>query len=449
MEIDSRIFKAYDIRGVFPDEFNEDVAYKVGRAMVVFTNAKKVVIGRDARISSPEIFEAVSKGVMDQGANVVDIGMCTTPMFDFAVGENEDNDAGIMVTASHNPKEYNGLKLVQKDCSTIGKETGMEEIRDMVLRNSFPSSSSVGSKERMDVMEPYVQKVYKFVDIKKIKPLKIVFDVGNGMAGMPLRRILEDLKCEAISLYLEPDGTYPNHPANPMEEKNLEDLKNKIRENNYDLGVAFDGDGDRCRFVDELGNALRGDIVTIILAKKLLEKNPGRAIIYDLISSWSLKEEVLAVGGKPVISKVGHSFIKKLMKEENAIFGGEMSGHYYHNYFYNAESSMLTMLMFLEAISEKNQKLSEIVAPFYKYFHTGEINFEVQDKESKIQQLEEKYSEGAKNILQIDGIKIEFEDWWFSVRASNTEPLLRLNLEAKTKELMEEKREELMQLLEN
>ncbi len=449
--MDSKIFKAYDIRGLYPEEFNEDTAYKVGRAMVVFTEAKRVVIGRDMRESSDSIFEAVTNGVMDQGADVINIGKCTTPMLDFAVGNFEPNDAGIMITASHNPKEYNGLKLVKSDASSIGIGIGMEEIRDMVTRDNFPNPAS-GKKGEMgdvDILEDYIKKIYEFVDVKKIASLKIAVDGGNGMIGVPLKRILKDLPCKTVELFLEPDGNFPNHHPNPSEEKNLEDLKKAVLLNECDLGIAFDGDGDRCRFIDEKGNSLRGDIVTVILAREFLKKYPERAVVYDLISSWIVDEEIKKAGGRPVSSRVGHSYIKAALKKENAIFGGEMSGHFYHNCLFGAESAIFTMLLFLEMLSAEGKKVSEIAGPLFKYWHTGEINFKVQDKEAKMQEIEQRYSEGAKSVSREDGIKIEFEDWWFNVRPSNTEPLLRLNLEAKTKEMMETKKEELVRILEN
>ncbi|MEA3272358.1 MAG: phosphomannomutase/phosphoglucomutase [Patescibacteria group bacterium] len=441
--MNTKIFKAYDIRGIYPSEINEDIAYKVGRAIVVFTKAKKIAVGRDMRVSSPELFDALARGITAQGADVVDIGMCTTPMLDFATANYEENDAGIMITASHNPKEYGGLKLFNSDVSSIGGGSGMEEIRDMVLRNNF-SNAICGKIEKFDVLEPYIKKIYEIVDIKKIADLKIAIDVGNGMAGIPLKRIFKDLPCKIIPLYLDPDGDFPNHQPNPSEEKNLKDLKKAVIKNRCDLGIAFDGDGDRCKFIDEKGNPLRGDITTIILAKKLLKENPGRTIVYDIISSWSVPEEVEKAGGRAVVSRVGHSFMKATMKKENAILGGEMSGHFYYGSFFSAESSMLTMLMFLVEMSVETLHVTSLQS---QYHHTGEINFEVADKEAKIQQVEEKYSEGAKDISHLDGVKIEFEDWWLSVRPSNTEPFLRLNLEAKTKELMEEKRDEISKLL--
>jgi phosphomannomutase len=449
--MDSKIFKAYDIRGLYPEEFNEKVAYKVGRAMVVFSEAKRVVIGRDMRESSDSIFEALASGVMDQGADVINIGKCTTPMLDFAVGNFEPNDAGVMITASHNPKEYNGLKLVKSDASSIGIGIGMEEIRDMAVRDSFPNpmSGRKGEMGDIDILEDYIKKICEFVDIKKISPLKIAVDGGNGMIGIPLTRILKDLPCRATELFLEPDGNFPNHHPNPSEEKNLEDLKKAVLLNECDLGIAFDGDGDRCRFIDEKGNSLRGDIVTVILAREFLKKNPGRAIVHDLISSWIVDEEVKNAGGVPVSSKVGHSYIKTAMRKENAIFGGEMSGHFYHSSFFGAESAILTMLMFLETMSVEKKKVSELSDPLFKYWHTGEINFHVHDKEAKMQEIEQRYADGAKSVSREDGVKIEYEDWWFNVRPSNTEPLLRLNLEAKTKEMMEVKKEELVRILEN
>ncbi|MDD4995301.1 MAG: phosphomannomutase/phosphoglucomutase [Patescibacteria group bacterium] len=446
-KINEGIFKAYDIRGVFGQDFDTETAKRVGRAMVKFTGAKTVVVGRDMRKSSPELCRAVIDGIISSGADVVNIGECSTPTFNFALAEYDLHDAGIMITASHNPAKYNGFKLCYGDSLPIGKGSGMDEIKELVMRGGFEDQPA-GNVVESPITEEYIKKIFSFVNVDKIKPLKIVIDAGNGMAGPILKKIFKRLpQVEVTPMFFEPDGTFPNHEANPIKEENLRDLKEKVKEIAPDLGIAFDGDCDRVGFVDERGETISGDFITALLAKEILKKYPGAIIHYDLRSSWAVRDTILENGGKPEMCMVGHALIKKLMRQTGAVFAGELSSHFYFKDFYGVESGDLTMLYILTLLSGEGKNISELVAPLKKYFHSGEINFEVDDKEGRMRELEEKYSSEAKDVSHIDGIRLEFEDWWFNVRASNTEPLLRLNLEAKTKELMEEKRDEISKIL--
>lgn len=446
MQINPSIFKAYDIRGVYPQDLNEGIAYQIGKALVVFTNAKTVVVGRDARLSSPALFEAVSRGIVEQGAKMVDIGIVSTPMFNFAVAEHAEHEAGIMVTASHNPKEYNGFKLCYGNALPIGGETGMAEIKKLVMEDKFEKVEP-GQMVKKNILDAYVEKVLSSIDVSEIKSLKVVVDAANAPGAVPLPKIFEKLPCKLIPLYFELDGTFPNHEANPLKEETLVALKKKVLGEGADLGVAFDGDADRVGFVNEKGETVRGDIIMALVARELLRESPGEIIFYDVRSSLVVSEEIERAGGRAKMCRVGHALIKKQMRDERALFAGEFSSHFYYRDFYNVESGDLTMLKLLEIISQSGKKFSEIVAPLLRYFHSGEINFEVKDKERKMKELEEKYGASASEISHLDGIRLEFDDWWFNVRPSNTEPLLRLNLEAKTKELMEEKRKELTELI--
>jgi phosphomannomutase len=406
-----------------------------------------VVVGRDMRASSPGLTKAVIEGVISMGADVIDIGECSTPIFNFAVAEYDLHDCGIMVTASHNPAKYNGFKLSYGDAMPIGKASGMDEIKKLVLGGEFENKPE-GNVVESPITDEYLEKIFSFVDVGNIKPMKIIIDAGNGMAGPILEKIFKRLpQIEMRPMYFEPDGTFPNHEANPIKEENLADLKNKIKELNPDLGVAFDGDCDRIGFVDEQGKTIPGDFMTALLAKEILKKYPGGIIHYDLRSSWAVRDTIVENNGVPQMCMVGHALIKKLMRETGAVFAGELSSHFYYKDFYTVESGDLTMLLILQLLSEEGKKMSELISPLKKYFHSGEINFEVEDKEGMMKKIKEKYSEGAKDVSELDGIRIEHDDWWFNVRASNTEPLLRLNLEAKTKELMEEKRDEISKII--
>lgn len=446
-KLNEGIFKAYDIRGVYGEDFDEETARKIGQAMVSHTKSKTAIVGRDMRSSSPKLTEAVIDGILSMGADVINIGECSTPIFNYAVAEYDLHDCGIMITASHNPAKYNGFKLSYGDALPIGKGSGMDEIKKLVVEGSFEEKPR-GKVVDSPMLDEYIDKIFSFVDAGKIKPMKIVIDAGNGMGGPIVEKVLKRLpQIEAIKMYFEPDGAFPNHEANPIKEENLADLKEKMNSEKPALGVAFDGDCDRIGFVAENMETVPGDFMTALLAKEILKNHPGEIVHYDLRSSWSVRDTILENGGIPEMCMVGHALIKKLMRETGAVFSGELSSHFYYREFYTVESGDLTLLYILKLLSEEGKAMSELVAPLKKYFHSGEINFEVEDKEEVMKKLEEKYSRGAKDVSHLDGIRIEFEDWWFNVRASNTEPLLRLNLEAKTKEMMEEKRDEISAII--
>lgn len=448
MQVMKEIFKAYDIRGASPGEITEEFAERLGRVFSHFTEAKTVVVGRDARASSPELANALIRGIISQGVDVIDIGMVSTPMFYFAVGEYELHDAGIMVTASHNPSQYNGFKMVRGDDSPIGANSGMWQLRDLVTSpREFPDQK-IGNVVESDISDAYFQKICSLADPETLKQFKLAVDNGNGMGGVILPRLLKLIPGWHSSLYMEPDGTFPNHEANPLKEETLSELKKLIKEKKSDLGAAFDGDADRIGFVDENGVPVPGDLLIAVLAPRILEEHPGAPILYDVRSSWAVKEAITKAGGKPLMCPVGHALVKKMLRETDAAFGGEVSMHYYYKDFYNGmESSALTLLILLGILTDENKTLSELVAPHKKYFHSGEINFTVSDPSVSIAAVEKKYGQMAKEIIRIDGVRMEFDDWWFSVRASNTEPLLRLNLEAKTKAKMEERQEEISNIL--
>jgi phosphomannomutase len=452
--MNTKIFKAYDIRGLAPGELDEDIAYRVGQAVVRYTKAKVVVVGRDMRDTSPTLLAALKKGILSQSADVIDVGLMTTPMFYFAVGAYDLHDAGIMVTASHNPKEYNGFKLCYGDVLPIGGESGMWDIRDIALAGPYPAGKE-GMVVETDIKEEYLNVLLSKVNAKKFRRINAVVDTANGMEGIIISDIFKRLPtCTMQGLFLDLDGNFPNHEANPLKEETLDALKTRVHEIRADIGIAFDGDGDRIGIVDDKGETVRGDILTALLAPRLLRDAPGTAVLYDVRESMTVAEEVERAGGRAVMCRVGHGLIKPQMRKEGAVFAGELSNHFYFRDFYGAESSDFVMLLLLEMLSETGKRLSELVAPLKRYFHSGEINFEVEDKEGMIAKLEEAYGHEATAISKLDGLRLEFQDelepkksWWFNVRMSNTEPLLRLNLEAKSLERMEEKRRELEAIL--
>jgi phosphomannomutase len=445
MDYNPSIFKAYDIRGLVDKDFDDEFAERLGRAFVVHTGAKVVVAGRDMRGSSPGYFKALTEGMMKQGADVIDIGMVSTPMFYFAVSEYELHDAGIMVTASHNPSEYNGFKMVHGDAMPIGGDTGMKEIKALVDGGAFPEAQE-GTLIETDIVEDYLERLFELVPPEDIKGLKVAVDAGNGMSGVILPEIFRRLDVKAFPLYWEPDGTFPNHEANPLKTETLKDLQAKIRQTKADIGVAFDGDSDRIGLVDERGEIIRADQIIAMMARMLLKENPGRKVTYNVSCGLVAPEEIKANGGEPIMTPTGHAVIKPILRKEEALFGGELSGHFYFEEFGGAENTDYVMLLFLRLLSLEKEPLSVLAAPVRRYFHSGEINFHVADKQGKIDAVLAKY--GAKAMkTTIDGIRLDFEDWWLGVRASNTEPLLRLNLEAKTEELMEAKKAELSALL--
>jgi phosphomannomutase len=444
--LDPKVFKAYDVRGLYGRELDEEGAYAVGRAYVDEFEPRRIAVGRDMRLSSPSMARAFMDGAADAGADVLDLGMVGTEMVYFAVGEL-GLDGGACVTASHNPKEYTGMKIVRRGALPVGGESGLLEIRDRALRG-FGERTKRGDVRPENIWPAFRDRVLSFIDIESLTPLKVVIDAANGMAGAMLPPVLEKLHAiEAVRCFFEPDGRFPNHEPNPLLPENREFIMRKTLEEEADLGVAFDGDADRCFFVDDTGEFVPGDFVTALLAESILAKEPGAKVIYDLRASWAVPETVERAGGVPLINRVGHAFIKHRMRKEGAAFGGEVSGHYYFRDFSQADSGVVPFLLMLELISRKGQKLSEILAPFReRYFITGELNTPVADVPLKLQELKERYrSEGE--VSHLDGVSVDAEEWHFNVRPSNTEPLLRLNLEARSQELMEAKRDEVLGLI--
>ncbi len=437
------IFKAYDIRGVYPKELNEDMAYRIGRAFADFMNVKKVLVGRDMRISSNSLFRSLSQGIINQGADVIDIGLCSSPMCYFACNFLKA-DASVMITASHNPAVFNGFKFTRKQAIPISGDTGIKEIEKLSEKDKFRNVRKKGKIVRKEIMNAYVKHVLKFIKNKNAK-LKVVIDCGNGMGGIEAREVFKHLKCKVIEMYFDPDGTFPNHEANPLKEENVEELRRKVVNEKADLGIAIDGDADRVFFISDTGEIIPSDFITSIIAKMHLKESPGETILYDLRSSWITPETIKANGGNPVMSKVGHSFIKEKLRKAKGVFGGELSGHFYFQDNFYADSGIIACLKIIDLIAEEKKKISDLIRPLKKYFASGEINSQVEDKEAKMKELAKKYKDGKASLL--DGVRVEYEDWWFNVRPSNTEPLLRLNLEAKTRKLMEEKRDEILKII--
>jgi phosphomannomutase len=446
--LDPRVFKAYDVRGIYPSELDEEGAHAIGRAFVEIFEPARIAVAHDMRVSSPSMAGAVIRGASEAGAEVLELGLVGTEMLYFAVGEL-GLDGGVAVTASHNPKEYTGMKIVRRGALPVGGESGLLEIRDRAM--SVPATSeglSPGQVHPYDIWEQYVERVLSFVDAGAIAPLKVVIDAANGMAGVMLTPVLERLpQLEVVRYFFEPDGTFPNHEPNPLLPENREFIVSKALEEQADLGVAFDGDADRCFFVDDSGEFVPGDFATALFAEAVLEKEPGAKIIYDVRASWAVPETIERHGGTALMNRVGHAYIKHRMREEDAAFAGEVSGHYYFRDFSQADSGVIPFLLMLELVSKKEQKLSEILRPFRdRYFITGELNTPVPDVALKLQELEERFGDEGR-VSHLDGISVDAEDWHMNVRPSNTEPLLRLNLEARTPELMERKRDEVLAVI--
>jgi len=443
-KIDQTIFKAYDIRGTYPDQLNEEIAYKVGRALVEFLSPKNLAVGRDMRLSSPKLWESLTRGIVEGGCDVIDIGLVSTDCLYFAVGKF-GYDAGVMITASHNPPEYNGFKMCRKEAVPLSGEAGIDQIKALMLKDDFPPPKKLGRIEKRDVDSAYVQHLLSFVDKDKIKPFKIVIDAGNGMAGKIIPELFSHLRCNVIPMFFELDGSFPHHLASPIEPENIAPLRERVLAEKADLGAAFDGDADRMFLVDENALPLGGDMVTALVAKNLLKKERGATILYNLICSKAVPQIIESSGGKAIRTRVGHALIKPLMKKHNAIFGGEHSGHFYFKNNWFADSGLIALLVCLELISEEDKPLSALVKSIDPYFRSGEINSQVNDIPKKLKEIEEHYS--SAKIDHLDGVTVDFGDWWFNVRPSNTEPLLRLNIEANTKEKLEEKKEELLKLI--
>ena len=442
-----RIFKAYDIRGIYPDEFDESAAYRIGRAFGRWVGAEKIVLGRDCRLSSPALAEAFAHGVVTSGVGIVDIGLATTDMVYFASGRL--SLPGSMFTASHNPPNYNGLKLCRPGAAPVGEESGLRDIQ--ALAQSESSTMTPGLPlatdrvEHRDMLEPYLEHLLTFADAARMAPLTVVADAANGMAGLVVPTLFDRLPVKLVPLYMELDGTFPNHPADPIQPENQADAKRAVMEHGADLGLAFDGDADRVFLIDEHADGVSGSLVTALVAKAMLERSPGAVILHNLITSRVVPEVIRQYGGTPIRTRVGHSFIKQVMAETGAVFGGEHSGHYYFRDHYNADSGLVATMVVMDQISRAKVPLSELLAPFRIYFDSGEINIEVKDKERAIKKVAQHYP--AERQDRMDGITVEFDDWWFNVRPSNTEPLLRVNVEANSEELLKEKTAEVLALI--
>jgi phosphomannomutase len=436
MSFPESIFKAYDIRGLVDGQLSEEIAYGIGRAFVAFLRTqntdffeKSLVVGRDMRPSGDRFTPAVIRGITDEGVNVVEIGLASTPLFNFACAHYPKHAGGIMVTASHNPAEYNGFKLTMGNGLPVGGKNGMDVIREAVRKNKWTAALSRGTVVQKNVLSDYEQKLFELVDPKTLKNFKIVIDAGNGMGQTTFPDWLKKLPLEVEYLYLDPDGTFPNHEANPLKLDTLKKLQERVLETKADFGFALDGDCDRIGLVDETGTVVDASFVGALLGLETLRSHPGGHMLYDLRSSMIVPEVWEKNGATTEMCQVGHANIKKAMRETQAIFASELSQHLYYGDMYNLESSDLSLLYVLQLLSREDEKLSELAAPLKKYFHSGEINFEIEDKIGAMQRLEEKYGSSATEISRLDGLMMKFDWGWFGVRASNTEPVLRLNLE--------------------
>jgi len=444
--IDTSIFKSYDIRGIVPSQINDDIAYAIGRAYVEVLERKNICIGRDMRPSGKDFMDALSRGATDAGADVTQVGLISTDAIYFAVG-HFGFDGGIMITASHNPAQYNGFKFCREEAIAISIETGLAEIRDKAIAGDFkPAAERRGTIREQDILEGFADHCLSFIDdIGAIKPFKIAIDAGNGMAGETVPRVFKRLPCEVVPMYFDLDGTFPNHPASPIEPENMVDLQRAVKAGKCDFGVAFDGDADRMFLVDEKGELIGGDIVTALVGIDTIRLNPGAKILYNLICSRSVPEAIERAGGIPVRSKVGHSFIKKTMRDEDIPFGGEHSGHFYFKRNWFADSGMIALMQCLNVFSRASGTVSSVIAPIDRRARSGEINSTVKDIPGKLAALQAHFKDAA--VDQLDGITIQYKDWWMNVRASNTEPLLRLNVEGDTKDVMERHRDEALAII--
>jgi phosphomannomutase len=434
------IFKAYDVRGTVPEQLDADVARRVGSAFASWLDAPRMAVGRDCRLSSPELAEAFTDGATSRGADVVDLGLTSTDLVYFASGSLDV--PAVSITASHNPPNYNGLKFCRAGAAPVGEDTGLREIRALAERDEYPQAPGRGSVQRRDLLERYVEHVLTFVDAEAMSPLTVVADTANGMGGLVVPAVMERLPVKPTVLYGDLDGTFPNHPADPIDPANQADLRKAVLEHRADVGMAFDGDADRVFLVDERAEGVSGSLVTALVAKAMLEREPGATIVHNLICSWAVPEVVRENGGTPVRTRVGHSFIKQVMAETGAIFGGEHSGHYYFRDNYRADSGLIAGVVVLGELSKAGRPLSELLAPFRRYADSGEINSRVDDQAGKIEEVAGRFADGRQDRL--DGLTVEYDDWWFNVRPSNTEPLLRLNVEARTPDLLEEKTAEVL-----
>ncbi len=444
MHINPSIFKAYDIRGIYPVDLNEEIAYRIGRAFATLLKPRQVILGRDMRLSGPVLHAAVTRGLSEQGVDIIDIGMVSTDQYYFACATLKL--PGMMVTASHNPKEYNGFKMVREMPYLLSGDEGIQEIRRLVEDNQFSAAECPGQVIQRDMRPEFVRKILSIVDLPVLRPLKVVVDTANGMAGPILQEVYRHLPVELIGLYLEPDGNLPNHGLDPLQPENRAELQRRVVEEGADIGFAFDGDGDRFFTIDNRGQFVSGDFLTAIMGSYMLEKYPGAKIIYDVRASWAVPNLIRRAGGQPLMERVGHAFIKRRMAKEDAAFAGEVTGHYYFRDFFYADSGIVPSLILLEMLSRRGATLSQLLQPLEQtYFISGEINSRVKDVNEKLQALVERYPDAEQYSL--DGISVIYPSWHFNVRPSNTEPLLRLNLEAMSAQEMEQRRDEVLNII--
>jgi phosphomannomutase len=449
LPLDPDIFKAYDIRGTYPGEIDEAGARAIGAAFVDYLKAKRIAVGRDMRLSSPALTKAFVDGATAAGTDVVDYGMIPTDVLYFAVAR-DGHDGGAQVTASHNPKQYNGMKLVREGALPLSGDAGIQDIRDMIAGNRLPPDAArAGTVRSGDVLEPYVEHVMSFIDPGIIRPFKVVLDAGSGMGALIAPRLFDRLPCQTTKLCFTIDGSFPNHEANPLIEENRRDIVERVVADHADIGIAWDGDADRCFFIDGKGEFISGDFITALLSQAFLLKSPGATIIYDLRASRAVPDVVASHGGTALMNRVGHAFFKRRMRETNAIFGGEVTGHYYFRDNFFADNGFIPALLILELMSKKGCGLRELVEPLSrKYFISGEINTKLKSMDevpAKLRSLADRYADGRQYTL--DGLSVEYPDWHFNVRPSNTEPLLRLNLEATTPEQMAVRRDEVLAII--
>jgi len=449
MTINADVFKAYDVRGLYPQEITEELFRQLGRAFVAFLGPGRFAVTHDMRLSSPSLTASFIEGAIAQGGHVIDYGLAGTDQMYFAVAA-DGLDGGAQITASHNPKQYNGCKLVRREAFPLSGESGIKEMKEMILGGTLPPPEGVpGSVTAREMQDRYATHVLSFIDTSLIKPFDVVLDAGSGVAGLVAPRLFERLPCRTTRLCFEVDGTFPNHEANPLIEENRRDITERVIAENADIGIAWDGDADRCFFLDGTGEFIAGDFVTALLAEAFLLKTPGATIIYDVRASYAVKDIVAKYGGKALMNRVGHAFIKRRMREEDAVFGGEVTGHYYFRDNFYADNGFIPALLMLELMSKKGKSLRDLLQPLReKYFISGEINTKVASMAmaaDKIERLAREYAHGS--VYRLDGISVEFAEWHFNVRPSNTEPLLRLNLEGLTPEIMEKRRDEVLGII--
>jgi phosphomannomutase len=449
MVINPEIFKAYDVRGLYPAELDENVARRIGRGFAAYLGVPCVGVSRDMRVSSPALAAAFIDGVRAQGVDVIDYGMMGTDMLYFAV-VRDGLGGGAQITASHNPKQYNGVKMVRAEALPLSGDAGIGDIRDMIAANRLPAEATTpGTLTTRSVVPDYVDKVLSFVDPEAVRPFRVVLDAGSGMAALVAPALFDRLPCTTTRLCFVIDGTFPNHEANPLIEENRRDITAEVVRQRADIGIAWDGDADRCFFIDGSGEFISGDFITALLAEAFLLKNPGATIVYDLRASHAVRDTVARYGGQALMNRVGHAFIKQRMREQDAVFGGEVTGHYYFRDYYYADNGLIPALLILELMSKRNKSLRDLLQPFReRYFISGEINTKLasmQDVPRKLAAIEARYADAT--LARLDGLSVDYPGWHFNVRPSNTEPLLRLNLEAASPAMMEAKRDEVLALI--